>query len=371
MLIMNTFRRIASACLLLCVLASTTFTAWNVWAFSQSWVGSFLVERSEAELEKALAKLSQKFAEPDQILEQLVREFVSEPRNWLVIDSLMEILVDEKIDLPKDIQIKYDNARNTDRSLSDQTISCAKCAWDQTACDATNLLACRLPIELTPIGDAQGVWNAGSSYVAGENFDKVDASLSAVGLGATTLTVLTVGAGSVATVPVKVGAGVLKILRRAGKLPKWMLKILKDAAGTGVNWQKFSKARSLEELNLAINKRALRPVKELSNGLGGMFMNVGPTQTVYLVEQAKKASIFRGLVASSRVYGKKTAGYMKLIGSNRLVRATLKFSDELYGLVLGILGVVTSLIVSLLTGTFGYLSRRLLLKLNSPLSKPD
>lgn len=365
MVIINSFRQLCAACLLICGLGSTTFAAWNIWQFSQTSAGSWLVSRSDVEITQALTEISAVLRTSKHVESQLVLELNSAPRDWVVINSLVEILRADDGRLPEDIQSAYDSAKQQDYSVSEYTFECAKCAWDESTCEGANLLICRLPVELTSVGDAQGVWDAGSAYLAGEEFDKVDASLSIVGLGATAMTIASLGSGSPVTVPAKVGVGSLKILRRSGKLPKWASDVLEGAAVNGVNWGKLVNTRSisLEALAQAVNRKAFQPAIDLSKGLGSALKHIGPAQSLIVLERATSLAEFDALVSVARVYGEKTVGYLRTVGKKRLVRATLRFSDEAYGLFVGLVGMMGTLIASSLTGNLSYVRRRLRRKL--------
>lgn len=85
--------------------------------------------------------------------------------------------------------------------------SCGSCLVDASTCALTALLACRGPLELTPVGDAVSVLRAAADYLAGGEVDDIDLMLSLAGLTATSLVIVS-GATSYS---VKVGTGLAKL----------------------------------------------------------------------------------------------------------------------------------------------------------------
>jgi hypothetical protein len=338
---------------------SLAFTTWNIVQFSRSWSGSLLIDLSEAELSRALARLAVNGTSSGQIEKKLAEALDAVPRDWVVIDSLEEIASTRGDSLSPQLAQKLETARAEDHSLQQQALSCAKCAWDVALCDGLDILTCRLPIELTSVGDLQGVWQAGDAYIRGEEIDKVDATLSVVGLGATAMTVASLGAGSPATLPVKVGASTIKLVRNAGKLPLWMQRELLTAATKGINWKMLSQVRSIGGLKMAISGPALQPAIDSAKHVGSTLSQAGPAQTVYILENTSNALELRKIASVSKTYKNQTVGYLKVVGKSKLVRATMRYSDEVYGMVVGLIGVVTSLALSFVTGGLNVARRRL------------
>ncbi|MGB8814209.1 MAG: hypothetical protein WCC57_13610, partial [Paracoccaceae bacterium] len=75
-----------------------------------------------------------------------------------------------------------------------------------------------------------------------------------------------------------------------------------------------------------------------------------PTQALHLLRYVDDGTDARRLANAADALKSRTIGRMEILGKHRLLRATLRWSDEVYALMAGIAGLiagVTSLIASL------------------------
>lgn len=210
----------------LLITVSIALTMFSTWQISTSHGGRFLIERSQSDLEERLAKIS--MSEADQIsLEQALRsELDSEPRNWVVIDSIESIADRRSIALNETIKEDLDLARSADHSLLKTAAECARCALDSSSCQLSKAMACGTAVSMTPIGDVAGIAKAGSDYWNENEVDQIDAALSVIGLGATAMSFGTAGS----SLTVKAGAGFLKFAYLTGNIPPSIIRTLRTAA---------------------------------------------------------------------------------------------------------------------------------------------
>ncbi|MGR3541297.1 MAG: hypothetical protein ACU0BS_07700 [Hasllibacter sp.] len=109
-------------------------------------------------------------------------------------------------------------------------MDCLTCAARPATCPSLRAtLSCNLPVELTPVGDALALGRNGVAYATGGEVDALETTLAAIGGGASVAVL--VSGGSTATV--KAGASLLRVARRAGRLPPSVTDEIAAAARAG------------------------------------------------------------------------------------------------------------------------------------------
>ena len=338
----------------LLITVSIALTAFSTWQISTSHGGRFLVERSLSELQERLVRISMR--EVDQIaLEQALRsELDAEPRNWVVIDSIESVADDRSIALSETIKEDLDDARAADHSLLNTAAECARCAWDSSNCQLSKAMACGTAVSMTPIGDIAGIARAGSDYLNGNEIDQIDAGLSVIGLGATAMSFGTAGS----SLTVKAGAGFMKFAYLTGNIPPSIIRTLRTAASEGIDWSRLRAVRSVEDIKSVVRMDALRPATNAASSLGGLVTAVGVQQGLYLLSNSKNVAELQTLSRVASVWKDETAGFLRVIGKNRVVRNSLKIAGEVYGLVLGVIGIIFSAFWAMLSLVSNRLLRR-------------
>lgn len=322
----------------LLITGSIALAAFSTWQISTSHGGRFLIERSQSELQERLVKIS--MHEVDQItLEQALRsELDTEPRNWVVIDSIESIADGRSIALNETIKADLDLARSADHSLLNTATECARCAWDSSSCQLSRAMACGTAVSMTPIGDVAGIAKAGSDYLNGNEFDQIDAALSVIGLGATVMSFGTAGS----SLTVKAGAGFLKFAYLTGNIPPSIVRTLRTAASQGIDWARLRTVRSVEDMKSVMRMDALRPATNAASSLGSLVNAAGIQQGLYLLRNSKNVAELQTLSRVASAWKDETAGLLRVIGKNRVLRASLRVAGDVYRLILGIIGIFLS-----------------------------
>lgn len=154
-----------------------------------------------------------------EIIARLEALLAESPRNWIAIEAVETLAQDLKVALPEQLSQARAAAWEEDSGYLAMAGSCAMCFWDASNCSLSEALICNAPVQMIPIGDLAGLTKAGINAATGNEIDKLDAALSAIGLGATAAGLAT-GGGSLT---LKAGAGFLKMARKMALLsPKLM-----------------------------------------------------------------------------------------------------------------------------------------------------
>lgn len=332
--------RAARLILLVAALASFALTGSRLLALYRNPLVQWQVERSEAEIAAAVERLLVAEATPEALAARLEHQLSQERRNWVVIDSLEGIAADRGIVMAPEIGARIAAARQTDGSILETGKKCIACALDAAHCEPSGILLCRVPIDLTVIGDVTGVIVQSRNYVTGEPVDRLELGFSAVGLSATTLGVMSGGT----SLGFKAGVGTARLAWRIGTLsPKLVARISRGLADA-VDWNRVANARVThfaEDFRAAVRPGAFDDILHTFRHVGDLRTRTSVPQTLHLLRFVDSPDDARKLAAVSRTAGTKTAGLVELAGKNRVFRGLLRWSDETWGLIRGGVAFVT------------------------------
>ena len=219
--------------------------------------------------------------------------------------------------------------------------SCFSCLWDSSSCELNLALICRAPVDLTPIGDVSTIITESSNYMFGYEVDQLDLILAVVGLTATIIVPLTGGTSAY----VKVGAAILKMAKGMGKLWPGIMRLLGITFRRAVDWGQVSQAsirHFSRDASRAIRPAAIRPLVRLSNSIGEIYSGVGTLHTLQLIRYIDDVPQARRVALLSRTTTTRSTGYIEFLGKSRVLRVVLKWADEVYTLIAGILAVIYS-----------------------------
>lgn len=325
------------------MIGSIGLSAFSGWQLSTSTGGGMFIDRSQSELQARLVKVATRYSNQAALEEAIDSELVSEPRNWVVINSLQEIAENREVPLSAEIQEGLKKAYLSDNSFQSIATECVRCAWDTSSCQLSKAMACGLTVNITPIGDVAGIARAGTDYWKGDDIDEIDVALSVIGLGATAMTFGSWGASSPVSVPLKIGAGSLKFAHLSGDIPAPISRVLRNASREGIDWVGLRAVRSADGLKSVMRMDALTPVTNAATSIGEIVNRSSVPQGIHLLRISKNVSELRSISRVSEVWKDETAGFLKLVGQNRVVRTTMRLADEVYALALGLVGLLFSL----------------------------
>ncbi len=336
-------------------IGSLCLFAVSVWQLSSSSVGRIFIEKTNAELRESLIKLAERNADQTRLERAISDELARAPRDWIVINSLLEVAASREIPISDDIYRAVETANATDHSFLNTARACAECAWDAGTCQTSQAMACGMTISMTPVGDFAGLARAGRDYWTGADIDEIDAALSAIGIGATAMSIGTGGT----SLTIKAGAGFLRFAHRSGNIPAPITRVLRQAARDGIDWSGLRSVRGAEDVQALIRADQLSPAVEAASSIGSVVTSTSVAQGLHLLRVSESVSDMRSIAPVAAVWEDETAGFVRLAGKNRVVRATLKLADGVLAFVLGLFGLLISIFWTAISLRTNRLAKRL------------
>ncbi|WP_112310859.1 hypothetical protein [Pseudogemmobacter bohemicus] len=190
---------------------------------------------------------------------------------------------------------------------------------------------------------------AGLDWARGEEVDYFSAGLSVIGLGSTAATVATGGT----SYTIKIGASVLKLARKLTLLSPRLIGILTDAARRGIRWNEVAKFDTLSDQGRILRPGVFRPFLAVSSDLGRMNARLGARGTLHMMRFVDgPAESSRIAIAAERM-GMCSIAAMAVLGKSRFMKATLRWGDEVIGVIAGLVSFLTALTLGLFAGLIG------------------
>lgn len=330
-------RRIERGILAGLTLASLVWT--GVWAMDIARTPGFspLVDRAGSELAAVYERALAREATPEALADRLASRLEDSPRDWVVIEGLVDLAAAQGVVLPADLMARHAALDQQDNGWIATGASCAACAWDVAACDLSAALACGVAVNLTVLGDLVALGREGGRYLAGEAVDTVDVGIAFVGLAATGLVVASGGTSLV----VKAGAAVLRIAHRTGRLAPEVVAVFRNAMN-GVDWARLPGVRGADDLAALARPGAIRPALELAQDMGRLQDQVGIRQALHLVGGLDTPAEIARVSRAAEVLGPRTLGAVETLGTSRFLRLGVRMADEVWAVLAGVLGLIAS-----------------------------
>lgn len=329
-------RRLARACLTLCLVGSCAMTGLAAVDIARSPAFVLLAARSAAEIVTITDRIMAAEATPQRLADLVARRLAEDPRNWVALTALRDEATARGIALPPDLVTAYDAALSHDTGPAALAADCAACLWDIAACTLSNVMICKAPILLTPIEDLRGIARAGWNATQGNAIDRLDLGLSVAGLGATALVVAS-GGGSAT---VKAGATLARVARGMDLVSPRLAATATDALRAGVDWPALAKVTAPDDIARVIRADALAPVVALAGDLGRMTTDIGPTATLHLLRAIDTPAQAARLADAAAALGPRTVARAEVLGPARLMRATVRLSRPAWLLIGGLTGLL-------------------------------
>jgi len=198
--------------------------------------------------------------------------------------------------------------------------------------------------DLTLYGDIRDLQKEGSKYIDDMPYDAFILNISLVGIGLSVSQLLSAGAAT----PLKVGASVLKVAKKTGKLTKPFTRVLSKRLSKTVDMKllktlEFNSIFKLENTTKTIAKSIdLKPVKTLFKDVNHIKSNTSIVDTISLMKYIDSPKELKQIGKISRRYKANTKGLMKVLGKSALHagKATIKWTTKL---IWGLIGLLTSL----------------------------
>ena len=344
-------------CLRLILAASLAISGWHIYQITSNPAVSALVDRTKIEITARMNKEMINAVTQQNLSENLTKLLQEDPVNWLVITEMQEVAEIRKIKIPQPLQKELKAKYAKDHGFVKTTGKCISCGWDAGNCELSAVLLCRAPVDLTPIGDVSGVVRESANYALGNPVDRLDLTLSTIGLGATALAAPTGGT----SLSLKLGASVLKTMHKIGKLSPGITKMTTEAAQNAIQWDKLAQG-NFKSIDEVMSPEALQPLSKVAKAAGDIRANTSLLHTAHLlkyVDSAKEAAATAKIAAA---LGPRTLATFEILGKSRTLRAALKYSDAAIAALMALISALISVLCLLASTLFNRTTRLALSK---------
>lgn len=298
-----------------------------------------LRDRTAAEIVAVTDRMMAAEATPERLGALITARLEEEPRNWVALTALHEVVLARGLAVDPAVLAAYDAAWEEDSGWLAVAGDCGACILDITACSLSTGLMCKAPVLFTPIEDLRGIGQAVYDYVAGEDVDEIDLGLSVVGLTATGLIV--VSGGTSATI--KSGAVLAKLARGMRLLSPRLTAFVADTLRVGIDWTALRQVGGLSDLPKVIRVDDLAPVADLALDLGRVYDRIGTAGTLHMVRYVDDVDQARQLARATEALGPRVVARAEVLGPTRLFRATLRTGELAWQALAGLAGLFWSL----------------------------
>jgi hypothetical protein len=190
--------------------------------------------------------------------------------------------------------------------------------------------------DMTLYGDLRDIHTEGSRYLEGKGNDHFVLGISLVGVGLSASQVVSLGG----TTGLKVGASLLKVAKKTGKLSKPFLKSLSSTLDQAVDMKALRSLKLDALLHPKIAAKQISKIKPLLKDISVIKQETSLVDTVDLLKYVDTPKELSKLSKISTKYKKQTKGVMKVTGKRalRLVKGGIKWTAKLlWGIIAAIL----------------------------------
>jgi hypothetical protein len=334
---------------LLRVLPLTVTVTATVWALSTNPLARPFVDRTANDLRIALERKVSRAATSDWIEGALADAVTTRD-----VDRA-RMLMDLSADLNRPVDTRSAEAMIDARSgWITMAADCAACMADVSTCPTlTQVAACAVPFEMSPLGDLNALRRAGVAWVGDRPVDELDAGLALVGLAATGAIVVSGGS----SVTIKAGTGLLRLARRMGSVTPDLARMLR----LPVRWSRVDEVMTgVARLEDAIDAPALARIQSLAGDLGRVATATSPAEALRLARFVDTPEDAAKLARVAEAAGPRTTRSFAVLGKTRVFRATVRLGRMAAGTLLLIWLTAAQIAVIIGTRLSGIVLRGLL-----------
>lgn len=302
-------------------------------------------EATLSEIAATTDAILQRQATPERLSALIATRLAEEPRNWLALDALRRLAADRGISLPPALAAEFDRLKAEDSGLLAQTGACLTCAWDATTCSLTEALMCNATINISPVGDALGLARGLKDYALDNPVDRLDLTLSVVGLGATLAALPSAGSSEV----VKAGAGLLKTAAKMGRISRPLREMFEAALKQGIRWEMVLDKAWLSDPALLVRAEAFLPATRTVAALDDIRLATDMPTVLHILPMVDTAEEATGLARVAKAGGTGFVAKAEVLGKSRLLRATIRaarVTEMLVGSFVALAAALSSLLAS-------------------------
>ncbi|RVT87117.1 hypothetical protein DXV76_03250 [Rhodobacteraceae bacterium CCMM004] len=227
--------------------------------------------------------------------------------------------------LPRPLMERALAAAEAAESPGRRMADCAACAWDIAQCPTVALIAaCALPVEVTPLGDANALRRNAAAWAGGAEVDRLEVGLAVTGLAASAAVLATAGSSAV----VKAGATALRLARRAGTLSPGLTRVVRQNADLGIDRARLGGWLSGDlPLERVADPTKVAVMGGMATDLGRIAARTSPAEAVVLIRHADTPAELATLARLADVRGGDTAATLRALGKARALRMMHRLTD--------------------------------------------
>jgi len=209
--------------------------------------------------------------------------------------------------------------------------------------------------DMTVVGDLRDLSTEGIKLVNDENYDKVVLSIATIGVGLSASQLLSGGTST----PLKVGASVIKVAKKTGKISKSFLEVISSKLAKAVDIKMlktidFSSIASIKKAKSTIGKSLkLDGVSKLFGNINKVKKNTSVFDTVSILKYVDNEKELAKAVTITKKYKKNSKAVFKILGktvfkgATRVVKYTSKFMTQFILAIFSFLSFVIGAFVNL------------------------
>lgn len=296
------------------------------------------VERGADEFRAAVDAATARAATEAHVSTLLAGYLAQNPRDWIALRAVEDVAAERGLALHPTLVARIETAWEEDSGFLTKAGSCLKCSIDATSCSVSEALVCNVPVALTPVGDVTGLMQEGLNAAKGKPVDKLNLTLSALGLGATVAIVATEGT----SIAVKAGASGLKMARKMRLLNPKMEGWLMRAGSDAVDMNALKQLRWPPDVSRVFRRAPLQEIAGVGTDLWRVAQATDARTALRLLPHVDDAADARRLARMSEALGPKTLGRIEVLGKARLFRLGLRLSDVARDLFAGLAGLAAA-----------------------------
>ncbi|MBD3678660.1 MAG: hypothetical protein HUJ27_09685 [Rhodobacteraceae bacterium] len=295
--------------------------------------------RSEAAIRIGIARAMERQVTAEWLVPRL--ETAVRAKNLDEVEILIDLAGDHHVTVPETLLERALVLSASSQGTGARVADCARCAVDITACDRlSDIAACALPFEMSPLGDANALRRAGGDWAAGREVDHLDAGLALAGLSATGLAVATGGS----SLTVKAGATVLRVARHMGAVTPGFTRVLRVMSDIRIDWARVPDyLGGTVPLGTVTDTAKLAALGALAGDIGAIRRSTSTAETLVLLRHVDSAGDAARLARVTTVTGPRTRHVIYALGKSRALRSAVRFSD----LALATMGLFSALMLQI------------------------
>lgn len=305
------------------------------WIASQNPFAKVMIERSAEDVGTALDRAVTRTVDADWLVPRLERAIVDGDVDG--IEVLLRLADQEGVSIPNGLLADAESAVAEVTGL----LACGSCAWDMGNCATlSQLAACNLALEITPVGDINALRRGVEDSLAGQPVDRVDVGLGLIGLTATGA----VAASGGITAPIKAGASLLRLSRAADMMSPGLRGAVDDAVLGAIHWDNVRVAARAGTAQGALvdTTRAAR-IAAIAQDAARLTWNTSPADGLALMRVAGNAEELSDLVRLSDAAVDATRPGVYALGKARALRTLSRLNE----LALAAIAVFTLLVAQI------------------------